>query len=66
MSDDPNTDLVHCTECKSPHFVADLEFPEPDDDTNTQFGWLVATCPVCKADLKVGLDKVTPLFRLDE
>ena len=37
---DPSADLVICGNCEAAHFVADLEFPEPDEDTNTQFGQL--------------------------
>lgn len=64
MSDDstPPMELVNCPGCGAAHFVADLDFPEPDEDTNTQFGWLVAKCPACQADLKVGLDKLGALF----
>lgn len=61
---DTATDLVTCEECGADHFVADLGFPEPDEDTNTQFGWLVANCPKCGADIKVGLDKIGTLFDL--
>lgn len=53
------TELVRCESCDAPHFVSDLDFPEPDEDTNTQFGWLVARCPGCGADLKVGLEKLS-------
>lgn len=49
---------ITCEACGAEHFVADLDFPEPDDDTNTQFGWLVAKCPSCTTDMKVGLDKL--------
>lgn len=63
MSDiHPAAEMVRCTECDTEHFVADLDFPEPEADTNTQFGWLVAQCPVCGADLKVGLDKLGSLL----
>ena len=55
---DAAAEMVKCAECDTEHFVADLEFPEPEADTNTQFGWLVARCPSCGADLKVGLDKL--------
>ena len=60
--DDDAAELVTCTECTAQHFVADLDFPEPDADTNTQFGWLVGRCPDCGADLKVGMDKIGRLF----
>ncbi len=50
---------IECASCHAQHFVADLDFPEPDEDTNTQFGWLVAKCPTCGADMKVGIDKLS-------
>ena len=56
------TELVKCAACNTPHFVSDLVFPEPDEDTNTQFGWLVANCPACGSDIKVGLDKIGSFF----
>lgn len=52
------TELVNCDACGAPQFIADLDFPEPDTEWNTQFGWLVARCPDCGADIKVGLDKL--------
>ena len=54
-----SSDFIRCARCEQVYLVADLSFPEPDDDTNTQFGWLVASCPDCSADVQVPYDRVT-------
>jgi len=52
-------DMMTCDACQANHMVADLDFPEPDDDTNTQYGWLVACCPTCGHDINVPMSKVS-------
>jgi hypothetical protein len=52
MADDID-DLIHCSNCDSSLLVTDLVFPEPEVSANTQFSWLVATCPRCAADLHI-------------
>ncbi len=61
MDDDAlhqTVEVIRCPNCDALHFVADLDFPDPEEDANTQFGWLVAQCPSCKGDVKVGFDKL--------
>ena len=52
------SEIIRCAGCKQVYLVSDLSFPEPDDDTNTKFGWLVASCPDCSADIQVLYDRV--------
>ena len=60
--DVPPTDLVPCTHCEAEHFVSDLDFAEPRDDANTQFGWLVAQCPRCRGDIPISLKRLRSLL----
>lgn len=55
-------DPIRCEACDSNWLVSDVEFPEPEADTNTQFGWLAATCPGCRADLRVSWDRIKHVF----
>jgi hypothetical protein len=55
-------DPIRCASCQSDWMVSDLEFPEPDDGSNTQFGWLAARCLGCRADMQVSWDKVSHVF----
>ncbi len=59
-------EIIRCAACKQLYLVADLSFPEPSEDSNTQFGWLVANCPNCSADIQVPYDRVLGLLGLGE
>ena len=60
--DEPLVVPIRCEGCQSDWMVSDLEFPEPDAASNTQFGWLAARCPGCGADMQVSWDKVSHVF----
>ena len=58
----PDTEPIACPRCGASHFVSDLDFPDPEDSANTQYGWLAAICPDCGGDLTVSYERVRPLL----
>lgn len=59
MADD---DKVDCTHCGASLVLSTIVFDEPDEDSDTQYGWLVGKCPSCSGDLEVEFAQVRTLL----
>lgn len=52
-----------CDGCGAELLASELEHPDPEDDTDTQYGWLHALCPKCGAAIPLTREMVRAVIR---
>jgi len=58
MSSSSEPGAEKCVQCGVVTPLDEIIFNEPDEE-NTQYGWLVGTCPACRGDMRVSYDRVS-------
>jgi hypothetical protein len=54
--------VEECAQCGTVTPLGEIAFSEPDDEQNTQYGWLAGVCPKCEGQMPVSYDRIKILL----
>lgn len=62
MPDSSDALVEECALCGTVTPLGEIVFAEPDENQNTQYGWIAGVCPKCEGQIQVSFDRIKILM----